>query len=68
MVEYLTQHLQTVAIDLFRLCLWLAILSVIFVPLERLFALHRAAVFRDGIGTESCLVRNYPGSGSLTGA
>ncbi len=52
MVEYLTQHLQTVAIDLFRLCLWLAILSVIFVPLERLFALHRAAVFRDGIGTD----------------
>jgi sterol desaturase/sphingolipid hydroxylase (fatty acid hydroxylase superfamily) len=31
---------QTLIIDLVRLCLWLVILAVIFVPIERLFALQ----------------------------
>ncbi len=49
MVQNLTQHVQTVAIDAFRLCIWLVLLSVIFVPLERLFALQREKLFRKGI-------------------
>ena len=52
MAEYLTQHLHTVAIDVVRLCLWLAILSVIFVPLERLFPLHRSTLFRAEFGND----------------
>src|SRR4051812_32808054 len=52
MAEYLTQHLHTVAIDVVRLCLWLIILSVIFVPLERLFAIHRSILFRAEFGND----------------
>ena len=40
------------AIDLARLCLWLALLSLIFVPFERLFALRPARVFRPQILTD----------------
>lgn len=35
--------------DVARLCLWLAILSVIFIPLERLFALRQTKLARDGV-------------------
>src|SRR5580658_3065323 len=52
MAEYLTQHVHTFLIDVFRLCLWLVILTVIFVPLERLFALHREKVLRKDIGSD----------------
>jgi sterol desaturase/sphingolipid hydroxylase (fatty acid hydroxylase superfamily) len=52
MIDYLTYHGQTLLVDLLRLCLWLAILSIIFVPLERLFALHPRRVFRPGIGAD----------------
>ncbi len=40
------------AVDLMRLCLWLAILTAVFVPLERLFALHPSKVWRRGIGVD----------------
>jgi sterol desaturase/sphingolipid hydroxylase (fatty acid hydroxylase superfamily) len=49
MFEYLAHHGQVFLIDVFRLCVWLALLSVIFVPLERLFALHPRKIFRPGI-------------------
>ena len=39
-------------IDIGRVCVWLAILVVIFVPLERLFAIHPQKVLRKGIGTD----------------
>ena len=52
MLHDLTRNWPTVAVDLFRLCLWLAILSAIFVPLERLFALHPGKVLRKGIGAD----------------
>ena len=39
-LRFLQQHLPAYAIQLFRLCVWLALLTVIFAPLERLFALH----------------------------
>ncbi len=38
--------LPQILIDVLRLCLWLAILAAIFVPLERLFALHPRPIWR----------------------
>jgi len=52
MIEYLTQHGHRFLIDLLRLSLWLAILAIIFVPLERLFALHRQKIFRPGLAAD----------------
>ncbi len=39
-------------IDIARLGVWLALLSLIFIPLERLFALRPAKVFRTGVATD----------------
>ncbi len=52
MPQFISQHLQGFLTDVFRLSLWLLILSVIFVPLERLFALHPAKLFRKAIGAD----------------
>ena len=52
MLETLTQHTPTFLVDLFRLCVWLAVLTAIFVPLERLFALHPSKIWRKGIGAD----------------
>jgi sterol desaturase/sphingolipid hydroxylase (fatty acid hydroxylase superfamily) len=49
MTDYLVQHGRTFLIDLFRLCVWLAILTAIFVPLERLFSSRPQKIFRPGI-------------------
>jgi sterol desaturase/sphingolipid hydroxylase (fatty acid hydroxylase superfamily) len=35
-----------------RLCVWLALLSVVFIPLERLFALHPEKILRKAILTD----------------
>ena len=40
------------AVDFFRLCVWLVLLMAIFVPLERVFALHRQNVFRLGFACD----------------
>ena len=48
----LLRHLPGLALDIFRLCVWLALLMVIFVPLERLFSLHPQKVFRKGFLTD----------------
>ncbi len=40
------------SIELARLCLWLLVLAVIFLPLERLFALHPRQVFRRAIAVD----------------
>jgi len=37
-----------------RMAVWLAILSAVFVSLERLFALHRQKLFRKQIGVDAC--------------
>lgn len=37
-----------------RLSLWLIILVAVFVPLERLAAIHPQRIFRKGIGTDLC--------------
>ena len=43
-----------IATSILRLAIWLGILVAIFVPLERLFALHPLRVFRRGIGSDLC--------------
>lgn len=47
-------HLLVFLQNIIRLSLWLAILSVIFVPLERFFAIHAHKTLRKGIGTDLC--------------
>lgn len=43
---------QNLLVSVFRLCVWLVLLTVIFVPLERLFALHPQKIFRKAILTD----------------
>ncbi|MBV9388091.1 MAG: sterol desaturase family protein [Chroococcidiopsidaceae cyanobacterium CP_BM_ER_R8_30] len=43
----MTQYLPTLALDFFRLGIWLVLLMVIFVPLERLCAQRQQQVFRQ---------------------
>jgi sterol desaturase/sphingolipid hydroxylase (fatty acid hydroxylase superfamily) len=45
---------QTFLISILRLAVWLALLAVIFVPLERFFALHSHKLLRKGIGVDLC--------------
>jgi len=52
MLQALTQNAPTFVVDLARLCLLLAILTAVFVPLERLFALHPVRIWRKGIGAD----------------
>jgi sterol desaturase/sphingolipid hydroxylase (fatty acid hydroxylase superfamily) len=52
MLQTMTDNLPSFAVDLVRLSLWLAILTAIFVPIERLFALHPAKILRKGIGAD----------------
>jgi sterol desaturase/sphingolipid hydroxylase (fatty acid hydroxylase superfamily) len=52
MPHFIDRHLVSLLVDVFRLSLWLLILAVIFVPLERLFALHPQRVFRKAIGVD----------------
>jgi sterol desaturase/sphingolipid hydroxylase (fatty acid hydroxylase superfamily) len=40
------QDLPPYVVDILRLSVWLAILLLVFVPLERLFAVHRQRIFR----------------------
>ncbi len=42
------------AVEIFRLSLWLTGLVVLFVPLERLFAVHPHKIFRKGIVNDLC--------------
>lgn len=51
-VRFLEQNLPAYALQLFRLCVWLVLLTVIFAPLERLFALHPRKLFRRAILTD----------------
>ncbi len=44
--------LVTFANDFFHLSVWLVLLAVIFVPLERIFALHPAKVFRKDFAVD----------------
>jgi sterol desaturase/sphingolipid hydroxylase (fatty acid hydroxylase superfamily) len=45
-------RLSSLAVDVARLFAWLLLLAVIFVPLERLFAVHPRSFLRKGIRTD----------------
>ncbi len=54
-MDALSQHFARLLLDVFRLCVWLVLLAVIFLPLERLFALHPSRVFRKDVGHDLLL-------------
>jgi len=45
-LRQLQQHLPSFALDVLRLGIWLLLLMIVFVPLERLFAVYPQKVFR----------------------
>jgi sterol desaturase/sphingolipid hydroxylase (fatty acid hydroxylase superfamily) len=51
-METLRQYTSQFAVDFLRLCVWLILLLVIFVPLEKLAALHPRRVFRKAFSTD----------------
>ena len=50
--ERLLQHIFSFGMDLFRLCAWLALLLIIFVPLERLWPLRAQKIWRKAFGSD----------------
>ena len=52
MPQFISPQLQESLMTVLRLCAWLSILVVIFVPLERLFAAHPQKILRRGIATD----------------
>jgi sterol desaturase/sphingolipid hydroxylase (fatty acid hydroxylase superfamily) len=52
MTAYLTEHLHILLWLLVRSGVWLVITAAIFVPLERLFALHPQKVFRKEVAVD----------------
>jgi sterol desaturase/sphingolipid hydroxylase (fatty acid hydroxylase superfamily) len=51
-MELIRQHLPRLALDVLRLCIWLLLLMLIFVPLEKLFSLHKQKIFRKAFFTD----------------
>ncbi|EDY19589.1 fatty acid hydroxylase [Chthoniobacter flavus Ellin428] len=52
MIHQLLGHLSGLVVDVARLAMWLVVLVAIFVPLERLCALHPARIWRKQIGVD----------------
>jgi len=52
MTRQLAPHLLSFALDVGRLAVWLALLVSFFVPLERLFSLHPAKLWRKQTGVD----------------
>jgi sterol desaturase/sphingolipid hydroxylase (fatty acid hydroxylase superfamily) len=52
MTDHLTRQALGFAIDVGRLAVWLVLLVALFVPLERLFALHPAKIWRKQVGVD----------------
>lgn len=50
----MTAPLVAFAANLARMAVWLVLLAIVFVPIERLFALHRQRIFRKQIGVDAC--------------
>ncbi len=48
----LQQHLPPFAFDIFKLCIWLLLLMLIFLPLERLCEQHSQKVVRKAFFTD----------------
>ena len=51
-LHYLQSHLPPFAIDVVRLFIWLVILAIVFVPVERLWPLRRQKLVRKAIWTD----------------
>ena len=51
-LRQLQQHLPAFALDLVKLCIWLALLVAIFVPLEKLCSVRPQKVFRKEFRTD----------------
>ena len=51
-MEILSRYFPSFALDIVRLCVWLVILMIIFVPLEKLCAVYPRKVFRRAFGTD----------------
>jgi sterol desaturase/sphingolipid hydroxylase (fatty acid hydroxylase superfamily) len=51
-MELLLRYVNLFARDVFRLGIWLVLLTIIFVPLERLWGLRRQKVFRKSLSTD----------------
>lgn len=49
---FMQHQLNIFAVDVFRLSVWLVLLAIVFVPLERFFALRQSAVRRPGMATD----------------
>jgi sterol desaturase/sphingolipid hydroxylase (fatty acid hydroxylase superfamily) len=54
MLEQLGPHLQSGLEQVVRLSLWLAILTTIFIPLERFFAAQPEKILRKGVAADLC--------------
>jgi len=52
LLSNLPSQVAGLAVDVFRLCLWLVLLVAIFVPLERLFARRPSKFLRSQIGND----------------
>jgi sterol desaturase/sphingolipid hydroxylase (fatty acid hydroxylase superfamily) len=48
----MNHQISPLLIDVFRLCVWLIVLVVVFAPLERFFAVHPHKLFRVGMVTD----------------
>lgn len=46
------QHVFALGLEFVRLLIWLVLLTAIFVPLERIFAVHPQGVFRKGFSSD----------------
>ena len=51
-LRYLQTHLSPFQLSVVRLAIWLVILAVVFVPLERLFGLRKQKLLRQGLLTD----------------
>ena len=52
LLQSVASQLPGLGTEVLRLCVWLALLAAVFVPLERLFALRPAKVLRREIGVD----------------
>jgi sterol desaturase/sphingolipid hydroxylase (fatty acid hydroxylase superfamily) len=51
-LRYLQTHLSPFQLSVFRLAVWLVLLTAIFVPVERLWAVRRQKISRPALGTD----------------
>src|SRR5579862_6036449 len=51
-LEQLRDHFLPFAMDIFRLSIWLLLLMAVFVPLERLAAVHPQKIFRKSFSVD----------------